>query len=371
MSHRNLSDARWPSLRRHILGLVDLEETARRLGALERVRKLGRAEDLLRLALLYGPGGLSLRATAQAACALGMAETLSDKAVLGRLRRMGDWLEHILRALLDQIGPSLGGELALVDGTLVYSSGPGRPGFRVHALYEPALGRFTDFRVTTDRVREGATQTRLAASRTMLFDRGFARVRDIAAVLAADSDMVTRIGWRSMRLFDAAGQQLDVMTLLPTDKAGGGDAPHEQQVHLAGVKPPLRLVVQRLPPAQAASQAKRTRRRANKNGQRLDPRTERAAGYLMLVTSLPAERADAAQVIELYRARWQIELGFKRLKSLGALDSLRAADPALARTWLLAHLIAAVLTEELASRLAGFSPQKYCGQDKDRSLPNA
>jgi hypothetical protein len=35
-----------------------------------------------------------------------------------------------------------------------------------------------------------------------------------------------------------------------------------------------------------------------------------------------------------------MELGFKRLKSLGELDALRAADPALARTWLLAHLIA-------------------------------
>jgi IS4 transposase len=265
---------------------------------------------------------------------------------------MGDWLDHILAALLGQIGPSLGGELALVDGTLVYSSGPGRPGFRVHALYEPALGRFTDFRVTTDRVREAATQTRLAASRTMLFDRGFARVRDIAAVLAAGSDMVTRIGWRSMRLFDAAGQRLDVMALLPD-----GDAPQEHPVHLAGVQGPLRLVVQRLPPAQAASQARRTRRRAGKKGQRLDGRTERAAGYLMLVTSLPAERAGAAQVVALYRARWQVELGFKRLKSLGALDSLRAADPALARTWLLAQLIAAVLTEDLASRLAGFSPQ--------------
>ncbi|MBR0684272.1 transposase [Roseomonas eburnea] len=353
MTRRHLCDARWSSLLRHVSGLVDLDGTARRFGAVQRVRRLGRAEDLLRLALLYGPGGLSLRGSAEAACALGMAETLSGKAVLGRLRRMGDWLDHILRALLDDIGVALGGELALVDGTLVYSCGPGRPGFRVHALYEPALGRFTDFRVTTDRVREAATNTRLAPARTMLFDRGFARVRDIAAVLGAGSDMVTRIGWRSMKLFDQAAQRLDVMALLPS-----GDAPCERQVHIAGVAAPLRLVVQRLPPAQAASQARRTRRRASKNCQRPDARTERAAGYLMLLTSLPAERADAAQVVDLYRARWQVELGFKRLKSLGALDSLRAANPALARTWLLAHSIAAVLTEELASRLAGFSPQR-------------
>ena len=338
-------------LMRRIGSVVDVEASAREFGALVRARKLGCGEDLLRLALLYGPGGLSLRATAEAACALGMADRLSDKAVLGRLRRMGDWLEHILRALLDEIGPRLGGSLALVDGTLVYSSGPGRPGFRVHALYEPALGRFTDFQVTTERVREGAARTRLAPSRTMLFDRGYARVRDIAAVLDAGSDMVTRIGWRALRLLDAAGAPVELMALLPE-----GEAAVAHQVHLAGLAAPLRLVMQRLPPAQAASQAKRTRRRASKQGHRLDPRTERAAGYLILLTSLPAERAGAAKVVELYRARWQIELGFKRLKSLGDLDGLRAADPALARTWLLAQLIAAVLSEDLASRLAGFSP---------------
>ena len=43
--------------------------------------------------------------------------------------------------------------------------------------------------------------------------------------------------------------------------------------------------------------------------------------------------------------RWQIELAFKRLKSLGGFDAVRASDPRLVKTWLLAHLIAAVLVE--------------------------
>ena len=47
-----------------------------------------------------------------------------------------------------------------------------------------------------------------------------------------------------------------------------------------------------------------------------------------------------------------------RLKSLGDIDGLPTADPDLTRTWLLAHLIAAVLTEDLANQILGFSP---CG----------
>lgn len=325
--------------------------TARRFGALRRLRKLRSASDLLRLALLYGPAGLSLRAVALAACEAGVAASLSDKAVLGRLRRLGDWLEHILAQLLAEHGRRLGGQLALVDGTVVFSSGPGKPGFRVHALYEPALGRFTDFRVTSERVREAARLTRLSAGRTMLFDRGYARVRNIADVLAAGSDMVTRIGWRSLPLRDERGGVLDLFGMLAED-ATVLDRP----VRVAGVAAPLRLVVARLPPAARRSAEKRVRRRASKSCKRMDPRSATAAGYLMLVTSLSAERCPAAQVLRLYRGRWQVELGFKRLKSLGGLDALRAADPALARTWLLAHLIGAVLTEDFASRIAGFPP---------------
>jgi hypothetical protein len=346
-------DGRWRSVIDRIDDVVDIEASARRFGALQRARKLRTASDLLRLALFYGPAGLSLRAAAQAACEAGLAASLSDKAVLGRLRRMGDWLEHILDRLLADIGDGLGGSLALVDGTVVFSSGPGKPGFRVHALYEPALGRFTDFRVTTDRVREAAGLTRLTPGRTMVFDRGYARVRNIADVLAAGSDLVTRIGWRSLSLREADGETpLDLMGVLPE-----GEAVLDRPVRLASVDVPLRLVIARLPPAARAVAEKRARRRSSKKCHRMDPRTATAAGYLMLVTSLPVERCPAAEVLALYRSRWQVELGFKRLKSLGGADDLRASDPALARTWLLAHLIGAVLTEEFASRIAGLSPQ--------------
>ena len=57
----------------------------------------------------------------------------------------------------------------------------------------------------------------------------------------------------------------------------------------------------------------------------------------------------AEQITALYGNRWQVEIGIKRLKTLGRLDELPSADPTLARTWLLAHLIAAVLTDDLAN----------------------
>ena len=97
-------------------------------------------------------------------------------------------------------------------------------------------------------------------------------------------------------------------------------------------------------------------RKANKNSRKVDPRTLQAAGFLLLLTSLSADAQPMERVATLYRDRWQVEIGFKRLKTLGRLDELPSADPVLARTWLLAHLIAAVLTDDLANEIVGFLP---------------
>lgn len=318
------------------------------------MRKLRRAEELLRLALMYGPGQQSLRGTAALAPAAGLAE-LSDKGVMGRLRRMGDWLGHLLAVLLaEKAGGGVRAaealDLALVDGSLICAPGQGGD-WRLHARFDPARGRFTDLVLSDARQAERTDRTRLEPGQTIIQDRGDARVRNFAAVLKAGGDFITRLGWRSLRLLDADGQAIDLLGLLPQcDEAA------ERIVRLQNIARPLRLLIHRLPPEQADRQRKRVRRKSGKAGHQLDPRTTTAAGFLMLLTSLQAERAPAPRIVALYRQRWQVELGFKRLKSIGGIDRLPAADPALARTWLLAHLIAAVLTDELACRLVGFPP---------------
>jgi IS4 transposase len=61
--------------------------------------------------------------------------------------------------------------------------------------------------------------------------------------------------------------------------------------------------------------------------------------------------------LTLYRFRWQIEMAFKRMKSILALDEMAAKDQRLCRTFLLAKLLAALLVEDLARHAgAAFSP---------------
>lgn len=336
----------WPSVVGHLSSLMDLDASARRHGALVRKRGVRSAADLLHLGLLYGPGGLSLRGVASHATEAGIAD-LCDVSLLDRLRNAGEFFADVLdRLLADRRGeaPSDGRVgLSLVDGSTVSLPASAGSDWRLHARYEPALGRFTDLAITEARTAEALCCVAVGPGDVMVQDRGYARVRNFAHARAQGADFLTRIGWCSVRLFDLAGQSFDLLAALP--ESGVPVVEHPVQIGSARAGVLARLVIARKPPEATERQQARLRRKASRKGHKTDPRTLRTAGFMMLLTSLSGERATAAEVVRLYRMRWQIELAFKRLKSLGRFADLRASDPRLARTWLLAHLIAAVLIE--------------------------
>ncbi|MGA8770280.1 MAG: transposase, partial [Rhodomicrobium sp.] len=67
---------------------------------------------------------------------------------------------------------------------------------------------------------------------------------------------------------------------------------------------------------------------------------------------------SSSETGELYRARWRIEMAFKRLKSIVGLSGPPGQDPEVAKTWILAHLLMSLLLEphtsapEISPRLA-------------------
>ena len=69
---------------------------------------------------------------------------------------------------------------------------------------------------------------------------------------------------------------------------------------------------------------------ASKKQKKVSPESWEAAQYFFLWTTL-AKSFAASGVLELYRLRWQIELAFKRMKSIMGLGHLPKKDPASAR----------------------------------------
>ncbi len=94
------------------------------------------------------------------------------------------------------------------------------------------------------------------------------------------------------------------------------------------------------------------------------------AGYVVVLTTL--QDVEPEVILELYRFRWQIELAFKRLKSLLQLGHLKKTDPAGAKAWLQGKLFVAALIELLIATGERFSPWGYLQPGRGpASLPMA
>jgi len=95
----------------------------------------------------------------------------------------------------------------------------------------------------------------------------------------------------------------------------------------------------------------RTARKAQRKQRRLGPDARFLAGWLLLVTTLAARDWSADDLLRVYRARWQVELVFKRFKQLLRVRALRCQRTEVAEATVRALLIAWVLQEDLGAVL--------------------
>ena len=88
----------------------------------------------------------------------------------------------------------------------------------------------------------------------------------------------------------------------------------------------------------------------------MQPRTLEFARYVIVFTTFPEPAFAASQVLQWYRTRWQVELVFKRFKSLAQLGHLPKYDDDSAKAWLYGKLLVALLVEKLTRHAVAVSP---------------
>jgi hypothetical protein len=336
------------------------EEQARALGAFGRARRIQSPGDLLRLLLIHVAVGLSLQRVAEVAQATGLAQ-MSKISVWERVRKARSWLQWMVGRMLQLRVPPpelAGYRVRVVDATTV--TGPKQ---RVHARlhYGLELGSYalSDLVITDERSAEGLEHFAAGPNHLLMGDRMYARAQGIRAVKVAGGDVLVRVGQTSLTLYDAQQQPIQRLEWLRTL---AGYEPGERPARVRDADGQWiegRLLGLRLSEAQAAKARERGQRRAARRGQRMRPATEELAGYLCLFTTAPAERLPLPAVCELYRARWQIEIAFKRLKSLLHADQLRDTSWESAGSWLLAKMLYALLLHAYLDEAGAFSPWGY------------
>jgi hypothetical protein len=120
-------------------------------------------------------------------------------------------------------------------------------------------------------------------------------------------------------------------------------------------KSPLaaRVLLRRCPAAEAARRRRQLRARLRRKGQTAGARQLVLCDWWVLATNVPAERLRLDEAAAVYRARWQIELVFKRWKSLGHWAVDRGVSAAHAECQLYARLLGVLVVDWLALSRGG------------------
>lgn len=349
------------------------QEAAKRTGALMRTRGFDSAATLLRVLLIHLVDGCSLRETAVRAQAGGLAK-VSDVALLGRLRGSGEWFRWMVEQMSQRLSSASqevlpGKRVRLVDASVVCEPGATGSTWRLHYMIDLSTLACEQVQVTLPEEGETLTRFTVRAGDVLMADRGLAHRRGIRHVVAHEGEVIVRMNLISVPLEDAKGR---AMALLPRLRklAIGQTRAWPAVIRDEHGSIAVRVCALKKSAEQTRKSQEKVRQIASRKGRELQPDTLEAAGYVVVLTTLP--EVPPARILELYRHRWQIELAFKRLKSLLHLGHLKKTDPVGAKAWLQGKLFVATLIETLIAVGERFSPWGYfLPKDRQPSVPVA
>lgn len=339
------------------------QEKAKELGAYQRTRRFAGPGPLLRTLLIHIAEGCSYRVTAARAEEGGLAD-VTDVALVKRLRHGKDWLQWMAAGVVNKwLRTERPEELdepvrvKVADATTVQEPGAKGISWRIHySLQLPNLV-CDEVKITDQKGAESFSQFSIQSGDLWLGDRIYAQRSGIYHVVSQGGDVLVRVGVRSMVLEDENGQRFDLMGHVRTLKRHQvGDWP--VVVSYQGHQILGRICAVRLSESATRRARKRILKENKKKGRRTRPETLEAAAFIIVFTTLD-QAIPAATILQIYRVRWQIELTFKRLKSLLGMGRLHNKNQESAKAWLYGKLLTAALLEALAVAASRFFPWGY------------
>ena len=225
----------------------------------------------------------------------------------------------------------------MVDGTRLKQVGGTGDDWRVHCAYDVRASCLIQVHVTDKHTAESLQHFQLQCFDILIADRWYGYRKNIAYAYQQQAYVILRFVCSACPLIDRYGQSLDIVSCLKQVKRGihyrNAWCMHQEKKYY------VRIIASALPPEKAAEAHKKRGQEAKKKGKQLQLDTLFLVGWTLLITNLLKRPWSYKHIIQLYRARWQIELLFKRMKQMMDMHVMRSKTPQGCESSLLAWLV--------------------------------
>lgn len=339
------------------------KEAARSQKAFIRGRNIKTPEELLRLNFLYqtyrGTYGLTSALTQISENQEGLNKTAVEK----RIVNSASWLKWLCENLSRQEGFLVtppewlkNYKINLVDASDYSCNGSRGSDFRLHYMMDLFTMNTTELYFTP--ASEGETLTRYTKIKDkdiIVADRGYCSIREINYVVEHKGDYVIRMRSNSFNLYTKDGTKYDLTEELKMDDTPGRKIDLNLFIKNKKEYIPVRICAV----AKSAKDIEKNRRQMKKSNHKRKPLSELQmvwSHFVVGATSLGNE-FSTEQILEIYRMRWQIELVFKRFKTIFGRREFTARKEEAVKAWFYGKLLIAVICETLAKK-GRFSPSE-------------
>ena len=287
--------------------------------AMSRKRGLQDEEALLTLCLYYAYNHSLIEVQNYAQKFLSLH--ISDVGFMKRFIRCNEWIkwinahmvadEHQMYEKPSQLKDY---RVMAIDASNIVSKGAVRQTWRLHYAVNLFSMNSEMFAITQEETGESLKNFALQAKDLALADRIYATITGIEHCRKAGADFIMRLKNKAFQLYDSDGNTINLVDLLKATNTTGQDFIVYYRTSNKELMP-LRLCAIEKTDEEKAIAQKKIRQKESKKQVKLSEETKLTYNYFFVVTSLD-DTFSVEQIFALYRLRWQVEMVFKRFKSI-------------------------------------------------------
>lgn len=336
-------------------------------GAITRIRGVSSPADLMMLAMFHLQNGCTLMEISEIARITKLGE-MSDVAFMKRFEKCGNWFKAInskivSHTLVNYIKPKWmeGFSPIGLDASEVVEKGRSGRTYRLHYALDIFNMKSVDFSITDIKVGESLVNFKLTSDHLVLGDRIYTTINGIRHCESCGAKFVLRLRKNSFTIRNENDDVIDLVQTISNASEENIISMKAYATNLAGAKIPIRVCAKKKEPEAIKNTRKKMKRLETKKQLNISEETKVFNEYIIVVTNLD-DTVSSEEILETYRLRWQVEIFFKRLKSILDFGDLPKRREGSVIAWLNGKLMISLLIESIISKTS-FPPQAYEGQE--------